>query len=88
MAEENAILEPYILVVSDDEAYLIVDKTVVDQVELIDASFILMAAFFAYDIKYPVGCNNFYTFLEIFMLRFSPEKAPPSVKHFLANIKD
>lgn len=65
MVEENTMLEPYILVVSDEE----VDKTVVDKVELDDVAFILMAAYFVYNIQYPaeVGCNNFFSFMEIFM---------------------
>ena len=39
-----------------------------------------------YNICYPKGCNNFYPFLEIVVLKFSPEKASPSVKYLLAKI--
>lgn len=54
-----------IMLMGEDEAYFIVDKRVIDQVEVIDIPCALMAAFFVYNICYPKGCANLYTFLEI-----------------------
>lgn len=86
----NQKLEPYILIIGEDtesiEAYLVVDKQVIDEVSFIDIPFVLMAAFFVYNICYPKGCNNFYSFLEIVTLRYSPEKASTSVKYLLTRI--
>ena len=84
------MLEPYILVIGEDlqniEAYLIVDKQVIDQIPFIDIPFVLMASYFTYNICYPKGCNNFYSFLKVITLQFSSEKASPSVKHLLTRI--
>lgn len=89
MVAENRRLEPYVVITLDEDAfqaYLIVDKDVVDEVSIIDIPFILMSAFFVYNICYPKGCNNFYTFLEIVVLKYSAEKASPTVKHLLSKI--
>ena len=76
------------MIIQDDEAYLVVDKRIIDQVEIGDIPFVLMAAFFVYNICYPKGCSNFYSFLEIIALKYSPEKASPTVKYFLSRITD
>jgi len=68
------------------QSYLIVDKHVIDEIDFVDIPFALMAAFFVYNICYPKGCTNFYTFLEIVVLKYSAEKAPPSVKFLLSKI--
>ena len=72
MAAENPRLEPYVAVVGEDsdslQAYLIVDKLVIDELNMDDLPFTLLAAFFVYNICYPKGCTNFYTFLEILLL--------------------
>ena len=49
-----------ILVVGQEavQAYLVVDKKVVDDVSFEDIPYILMAAFFVYNICYPKGCIN------------------------------
>lgn len=85
---ENQRLEPYVAIIGEEtvEAYLVVDKHIIDKFSIIDIPFALMAAFFVYNICYPKGCNNFYTFLEIVVLKFSLEKASPSVKYLLAKI--
>ena len=89
MVAENRKLEPYVVITIDEdtmEGYLIVDKDIVDQVPIMDLPFILMSAFFVYNICYPKGCNNFYTFLEIVILKYSAEKASPTIKHLLLKI--
>ena len=63
-----------------------VDGTVVDEVPIDNLPFVLMAAFFVYNICYPKGCNNFYSFLEVSMLKYSAVNASPSVSHLLATL--
>ena len=63
-----------------------VDKEIVMDVCVDDIPLILMSAFFIFNIHYPVGCTNFYTFLEAFTLGFSLEKASPTVKHLVASL--
>ena len=80
--------EPYIAIFGRDtiQAFLVVDKHIVDEVHIEDTPFALMAAFFVYDIWYPKGCNNFHTLLEVVALKCSPEKASPSGKYLLAKL--
>lgn len=88
VVRNNRRLEPYIAVVGKEslDAYLVVDQQVVDEVPIDNLPFVLMAAFFVYNICYPKGCNNFYSFLEVSMLKYSAEKASPSVSHLLAKL--
>ena len=82
----NTRLEPYVIINDIGDAYLIVDKHIIDQIPIVDIPCALMAAFFVFNICYPKGCNNFYTFLEIIILKYSAEKASSSVKFFLSKI--
>lgn len=88
VAKGSGQLEPYIAVVGKEslDAYLIVDQQVIDEVPIDNLSYILMAAFFVYNICYPKGCNNFYSFLEISVLSYSADKGSPSVRHLLAKL--
>ena len=82
-----ARVEPYVAVCGEDlKAYLVVDKQVIDRVNIENLPITLLSAFFVYSICYPKGCVNFYTFLEITMLHYSAEKAPASIKHLLTKI--
>ena len=54
---------------SDASAYMIVDKCVIDTVEMVELPFALMAAFFVYNICYLRGCSNFYFMLEILVFK-------------------
>ena len=85
VAEHVQQLQPYILVVGQEavQAYLVVDKKVVDDVSFEDIPYILMAAFFVYNICYPKGCINLYFFLEVVLLKFRSDKASPIVNHLL-----
>ena len=90
IASNNDTLEPYIIITGEDQsdatAYMIVDKRIIDTVEMAEMPLALMAAFFLYNICYPRGCSNFYCMLEILVLKYNCEKASPSVKHLLPKI--
>ena len=45
-----------------------VERTAVATFPLKDLPLILVGAFYAYNMHYPEGCNNFYTFLEVAFL--------------------
>ena len=83
----NPRLEPYVVVAADlTETYLVVDRNIVDRVSFNDVPFALMSTFFVFNICYPKGCNNLYTFLEVVILKYSSEKVPPSVRYLLAKL--
>ena len=47
------------------QAFLVVDKNIVNQVNSFgDIPFVLLAVYFIFNIKYPVGCINFFSFLK------------------------
>ena len=79
MVEEIEQPQPYILVIGDSgsewQAFLITDKKVVTEVPFENTPLTLMSAFFVYNICYPNGCTNFYTFMEVVILNFAIEEA-------------
>ena len=83
-------LAPYIVVEGDimapKQAFAIVDKKVLFMVKFEDIPFILMSLFFVFNVCYPRGCTNFYSFMEIVTLNYPIDKASPTVKHFLSSI--
>ena len=84
----KAQLEPYLAVDREDSAiYLVTDNMIVDLVEPRDVPFALMAAFYVFSVQYPKRCHSFYSFLEVFVLKQLPDKAPASVKHLLASLQ-
>ena len=90
VALEVGTVVPYVLIVGSVEdarqAFLVVDKHIVMMIDLKFIPFVLMSAFFVYNIHYPSGCSNFYSFMEAFTLGFSLENASPTVKHFVASL--
>ena len=76
VAMENSNLAPYVLIIGNweeaSQAFLVVDKQVITEMKIQDVPFVLMSAFFVYNIHYPSGCSNFYTFMEVFTLGFVP----------------
>jgi len=67
------------------QGFLIVDKTIVCELPLNLAPIVLLSSFYVFDIQYPVGCHNAYSFLE-YLVFGSSVKVSPSVKHFVASL--
>ena len=90
MAKNHDNLAPYILVVgtiSDPvQAFLVVDRQIVMDVDFDNIPLTLMSAFFLFNIHYPKGCTNFYAFMEVYTLAFPISKASPTVKHFITGL--
>ena len=70
------------------QAFLVVDREIVTEVNIEDIPFTLMSSFFVFNIHYPKGCNNFYAFMEVYTLGFLLSKASPTVKHFATALVD
>ena len=92
VAKGNHNVTPYHLVTDVGEAkqtFLIIDKTLVSEVPLnCNLPFVLMAAFFSFNICYPKGCGNLYSFMEIVTLSYPANKASATVKHFLSSLNN
>ena len=91
MVEDAAVLTPYILMTGTlrepGQAFLVVDKNIINEIKDFDnIPLILLSAYFVFNIKYPTGCNNFFSFLEILLLKYPINKASITVKHFFTSI--
>ena len=51
------------------QAVLVVERQIVAPVDPKRGPLVLIAAFYAYNMHYPFGCKNFYTFLEVAFLK-------------------
>ena len=78
--------EPYILVFQE-QLFLVIDCMVL--MEVVDPESIpilLISAYFVFNIQYPKGCNNFFSFLEVVFLNGNGNKLNSTVKNFCAFI--
>ena len=85
MAEGNSTVTPYILISGEEDlqSFLVVDKMIMCEVKsFYDLPFTFMAAYFVFNICYPRGCSNFFSFMEV----ITSIKASTTVKHFLSNL--
>ena len=88
MINANPNGTPYILV-SDNQVFLVVDKIVVCEVPQVnDLPFILLSAYFVFNICYPKDCNNLFSFMEIVTLQYPPNRASTTVKHTLSALEN
>ena len=69
VARNHVALTPYVLLSENHnefQAFLIVDKTIVCEMQVFnEIPFILMSSFFVFNICYPKGCTNLYSFMEV-----------------------
>ena len=88
VAEENNILEPYVIVIGSPDhytqAFLIVDGRLVMDVEIVPL--VLLASYYVFNICYPKGLGAFYSILEVIVLNTPLSKTSPSVQHVFASI--
>ena len=81
----NGMKEPYVIVIGDlnnvVQAFLVVDKIVLYEVEVSDTVFSLLSTFFVFNICYTKGTCHLFQFLEAIPLD-EPTKLPPSVVLF------
>lgn len=69
------------------QCFLVTDKMIIFEVKKLELiPVVLLAAYFGYNIEYPVGCRNFYSFLEVYFLKSASTKVPLTVKHMLSNL--
>ena len=69
------------------QSFLVTDYKILFEIRIEIVPVVLLAVYFGFNIKYPIiGCNNFYTFMEVFFGHASANKIPPSVKHMLSSL--
>ena len=67
------------------DAYIAVDSEVLCQVPLDIIPFILLCAFYVFNIHYTPGCTNLFSFLEFYFLEVTPPKRG-KLQHFITCI--
>ena len=92
IVEKTQTVTPHILVIgrkSDMQGFLVVDKTIISEIEIdYTIPFILMAAYFVFNICYPKGFSNLFSFLEIVTFNYPPSKSSSTVKHLLSSLQN
>ena len=75
-----------LLQVDPQQCFSVIDGKVLCEIPLDDAPIFLLAAFYTFNICYPVGCHNLYCFLEVILLKLEEPHivVTISVKNFLA----
>ena len=90
VVKEKGQLEPYLLVNGTIEEYgqifLVVDLEILGEVPINIVPLILLSVFFVYNIRYPPGCSNMYSFFEFMFLNSKHDKYPSSVSHFYSTL--
>ena len=61
----------YLLLIGDlketiEQVFLVIDSKIITDVKQADGPLVLLSSYFIYNICYPKGCNNLYSFLEVF----------------------
>ena len=71
-----------------EQAFFIIDGNVLSDIPVDDVPVYLLAAFYAFNICYPVGCHNMYCFLEVVLLTLEEAHivVTSSIKNFLARL--
>ena len=68
-AENVPTSQPTIVVQKNMEAFLIIEKLPICKVPLGDLPLTLLAAFYTFNLHYPEGCSNLYSFFEKILLK-------------------
>lgn len=69
-----------------DSAFLVIDCKVQYEIDIEDAVFSLLSAFFVFNICYCKGTCNLFQFFEVILLDQNPKKLSPSVNYLLSRI--
>lgn len=89
--ESKGQSEPYVLLIGSykdpRQAFLVVDCFVVCEIKNIgNVPLALLSAYFVFNVCYPKGLNNVYTFLEHALFNLKHKHITPTVGQFLAGI--
>ena len=64
--------------------FLVAEKKLICAIDtLTEAPIALLAAYYVYNMSYPLGLNTFYTFLEYVILDNKPKKMTTCFSHFI-----
>ena len=67
------------------DAYIAIEGQVLCKVPILELPFMLLSVFFIFNMQYPCGCTNFYSFLEFIFLEVTPPKRS-RLQHFITSL--
>lgn len=68
------------------DVFLVIEKLVINKVEVNTAILVLFSSFFVFNVNYPPGCSNFYTLLECIFLNKQIQGRKPRLAAILAEL--
>ena len=81
--------EPLVVVVGDhhdaQQAFLVSENKTVCEITVSDILIYLLAMYYVFNMCYPKGCDDFYSFMEIALFKL-PVNVPGSVVNFLTRL--
>ena len=69
------------------EVFLVVEHMIISEIAGIEAPLLLLAAYYAYNMKYPKGLTSFFTLLEVKLCNIKPHKVPTVVSHAIIRLQ-
>ena len=65
-----------------------IESQVIFKIRKNDSAFILIAAYYVFNISYPKGLETFFYFFEHIILDKKPKKVPSTMNQFLSLLND
>ena len=86
----NSQPQPIIIVVGDyqtpEQAFLCSEKKVLGQVDTENLTVVLLSTYYAYNVCYPKGTGNLYSFLAALLFNLNEADMSPSVSGLFARL--
>ena len=72
------------LILTGSQIFLVAEKKIVCTIDkFVEAPIALLAAYYVYNMSYPLGLHTFYTYLEYVILDKKPKKMTACLSHFI-----
>ena len=85
-------LQPLIVVVGDhqmpEQVFLCSEKKLLGEVDVNNAAVVLLSTYYTYNLCYPKGTGNIYSFLEAALFNLNKQNMSPSVNGLFARLNN
>ena len=68
------------------QAFLVCEKQILCEISTEDLPVSLLVPYYIFNMCYPKGCNNFYTFIEAGILNIQVKNVPLTVRGFITRL--
>lgn len=67
------------------DAYITTEGQILCKVPVLEVPFVLLSVYYIFNMQYPSGCTNFYSFLEHMFLDVAPPRRS-RLNHFITSV--